>query len=289
MHNRTHSNGISEEQLKQLLGSLPKAKAPVNLESRLLQRISAEHLNVAQTLSTLAPVSAHPDFEERLFRAIREHKRRGAVVTPIAGGTTFASLLQGFGWFRTGVAAGAAILLAIGGSVIYHGLQPAAQPASPEQSRAAVKQEQPAEHQMPRTQSAEQKPAVTDQTEAAVVADAPVLQEHPAHASQSPRVSRKATAVPGTTVIVPQNAASTAAPVQTTATEVATKQSNPTTIVVLQDSVAGDQQNTNTEMQNGESDDSVVHTGDSVNTGGDPGNQKHEETPATPDSDGVKH
>jgi hypothetical protein len=50
--------------------------------------------------------------------------------------------------------------------------------------------------------------------------------------------------------------------------------------------VAGDQQNV--ELQNAESEDSVVHTGDSVNTGGDPETHKSE-TPATPDSLGVKH
>jgi hypothetical protein len=279
MHNRTHSNGISEEQLKQLLRSLPKAQAPVHLEASLIQRISAEHLHVAHMLSTLAPVSAHPDFDERLFRAIREHKRRGAVVTPIAGGTTFAALLKGFGWFRTGVAAGAAILLAVGGSAIYNGVQPAAQPTSPEQGPAAV---QPAQPQTPRTQTTERTTEVTDQTEAAVLA-APVKQDQTARASQTPRVSRKAVAVPGTMVTVP-NSGSTTAPAQT---EVATKRTSPTTIIVQQDSVTADQQNT--EMQNMESEGSVVHTGDSVNTGGDPETQKHDNAPATPDSLGVKH
>src|SRR6185295_18864813 len=96
-----HRTGINERQLKELLAALPQAGASVDMEHQLMQTIATEHHEMAYLLGCLPPVAAHPDFDARLFQAIREHKRTGTLIPdPISSGTTFANWLKSFGWLR---------------------------------------------------------------------------------------------------------------------------------------------------------------------------------------------
>jgi hypothetical protein len=131
--NSQRNDRLSEHQLQEILRSLPQVRAPRNLEELLMHRIATEHLNVAHVLASLAPVAAHPEFDERLFKAIQEEERSGLITDPFAGGTSFATWLKGLGWVRGGIAVGAAIVMAIGGAAIHN----ATLPDSPEPESAA--------------------------------------------------------------------------------------------------------------------------------------------------------
>ncbi len=90
-------NRISDEQVKEILRSLPSVQAPTDFEDRVGRAIEAQRLEVPHILGSLPRVPAPDDFDAKLMRAIQE--RRRPTLTPVSGAVSQVGWLNSVaGW-----------------------------------------------------------------------------------------------------------------------------------------------------------------------------------------------
>jgi hypothetical protein len=244
---RKHGNGISEGQLQELLRSLPQAQAPSDLEENLMQRIAAEHLGVAHVLASLIPVSAHPEFDRRLFQAIKEHERKGAIIPePFPVGTSFATWLKGLSWLRGAIAMSTAVAVTIGGMIVYNADNPPVDSSAPfpSASQSAPSHQEPGV--LGKATSSDKPPVTLSGSETQIRPETATSRNSEPIRQRSVQKHLPTTAGQTTT---PRN--------EHPATVKVEQQSTPAESVEIKDSAI--QENTPSE----------VGTGDSVDTGGD--------------------
>lgn len=93
-------NRLSDEQLRELLQSLPQMKAPDDFDAQLDRMVSLHSEHVPHMLGSMPMVPAPDDFDARLMEAIRDNRRRVAPLpAPIAaGGVSINWLNHIMGW-----------------------------------------------------------------------------------------------------------------------------------------------------------------------------------------------
>ena len=93
-------NRMSEEQLQNILRSLPQVEAPADLENQLERMIAAHSDHVPSLLGSLPLVPAPDDFDAKLMEAIRERRRPVAPIpiTITAGSASINWLNHIMGW-----------------------------------------------------------------------------------------------------------------------------------------------------------------------------------------------
>jgi hypothetical protein len=91
---------MSEEQLRNILRSLPQVEAPADLENQLGRMIAAHSDHVPSLLGALPLVPAPDDFDAKLMEAIRERRRPVAPIpiTITAGSASINWLNHIMGW-----------------------------------------------------------------------------------------------------------------------------------------------------------------------------------------------
>lgn len=187
-------NRLSEEQLQEVLRSLPQMKAPEGLEDKLGRIAQAQKSEVPHILGSLPLVPAPEDFDARLMEAIQDRRRPIAPITstPIADTVMRVNWLTNImGWVGGAVMVVTLAFVVDRSVLVQQQTEPQTAPVpaiSSMPSEAPVKPQPP----VPQTAAAGRTETPVTQREAAASIQAPAPGTAPASSQAAPVMARPA-------------------------------------------------------------------------------------------------